>query len=328
MCACTGTAILESLHLSALTSEETFGLVKFFSIIGGSILILMLVGYVVLRSRRERQRTKREKRLLFPETSRPGALKDLSALEAGMVMNVDVARLLTMYLLDLAAYGDIRIISHVDLKFEATAKGDIPEFRELFLAAIREDGSLDTDKALIPLDYVYKSLKQRLRTCSVKETADYYYEKVDSHWRKIEDEDPAEEKLDTLMECFPWLILHDNFDDLLEEKFKYSGYWPKVEPIGNMLRVIDRRLIKQEDLFRHFMHHRDGLLSAPFYKNDIMSWARWLVETHGTPPDTQAIEDLYQRPAAEEGAKKYHQKMHELALEAKELLEKTEQGDE
>jgi len=307
--------------------EEVWGLIKFFSIIGGSILILLIAGFL-LRRKFVRQKTTREEQLLFLNTRGQGILKNLTAIEAGIVMNIDLPRLLTMYILDLASYGDIRILSHVKLKFEVRARDEIPAFRKLFLAAVNEDASLDVDKALDPLDHVYRNLKKQLRDYNIQETAEYYYTRVDSLWNEIETEKTAEERLDTFHDWFSWLMLHDNYENLLEDKFRYSGIWLKVEPVGDMYRVITRRLLKYEDLLRHLARYPDGLLSAPFYRNDIVNWTRELIEIHRAPPKIGEIEALYHSPKAQYGALEYYTKKYNLAQEARQLLDKIEGKDQ
>ena len=123
-------------------------------------------------------------------------------------------------------------------------------------------------------------------------------------------------------------MLHDNYENLLEDKFRYSGFWLKVEPIGDMLRVITRRLLKFEDLLRHLAMHPDGILSASFYRNHIINWTKELIRIHGEPPNIGEIEALYRSPKAQYGALEYYTKKHNLAQEAKQLLEKIEGGKE
>ena len=319
--------MLLALSLSYLTAEEMAGLLIFFSIIFGSIGIVIFVGYLLYRRVAVREKTRRQAILLFPDSVSSQILTGLTPVEAGIIMNVDLSQLLTMYLLDLASFGDIRIISHVDLKFAVLAQGEVPAFRKLFFDAIKDDGTIDVDKAIRPLDYVYNDLKKKIRDYDLKATAEYYYSKVDRLWQELKEDDPGEEKLEELEELFSWLFLHDNVDGLLEDKFKYSGFWPKIAPLGNMQRVISQKLIKNQDLLKHLARYPDGLLSAPYYKNEIITWAKGIIRHYDTVPSIGEIEASYRSRKASYGAMKYYTKMNKLAQEAKNLLEVVENTD-
>jgi hypothetical protein len=209
----------------------------------------------------------------FPEAGGQGPMTELAPVETGIVMSVDISRLLALYLLDLASYNDLKILELAPLKVQVLAQGDIPQFRQRFLAAVNEDGSLDPDKMLLALDFLYDDLKGHIRNYCVKETVVCYLKKVDDLWERIQKERTTSAKLQSLEEHFPWLLMHEDSAEQLEQSFRTSPHWPTVQPIVRKLRLIKDRIVTNEVLLEHAANHPGGIFSNKSYRDSIVHWA-------------------------------------------------------
>lgn len=210
----------------------------------------------------------------FPESGAEGVLGGLSSVEAGIVLSVDPSRLLAMYLLDLATCRDVKILDDVPLRIEVTAQGSIPEFRKRFLGCVRDDGSLDPEKMLLALDFLYTDLKKRILDYGTKETVGHYLRKVDALWDRIQKERTSSAKLQSLQDEFPWLLLHEDAPEQLEQMFRNSPRWHQVQPIVRLMRIVKGNIVTNEQLLEHAAEHPDGFFSNKSHRDGITGWAR------------------------------------------------------
>jgi hypothetical protein len=248
-----------------------------FLVILGIIFVVFAAIAVIMHSRRLRAALWFKSP--FPESGGKRSLSGLSPVEAGIVMSVDIPRLLAMYLLDLVACGDVGIVSNVPLKVEILNRSGDPEFRQRFLDAVREDGTLDADRMLSALDWLYNSVGQRIRNHRVRETVMHYLDRVDDLWETMEGHLPVTAKLETLRRAFPWLLLHENAADRLEYEFSNTTKRDNVQPIVKMLRLVKDDIVTDLDLLKHAASHPAGVFSNPKYREDAADWARSRVES-------------------------------------------------
>ncbi len=210
----------------------------------------------------------------FPERGGVGALGDLSAVEAGIVMSVDIPCLLAMYLLDLATCSDVRIIDQMPPKVEVLTREGISDFHRRFLDAVKEDGSLDAERMMLALDWCYSELDRSMKGHGVRDTVIHYLDKVDRLWDELESKLVPEDRLDILEAGLPWLLLHEEAADRLESTFIDSAKWQIVKPLVKKMRLASQRIISEEELLRHAAYHPDGIFSNERYLEGILDWAR------------------------------------------------------
>jgi len=256
----------------------------------------------------------------FPEAGGTGPLENLTVMEAGIVMSVDISRLLTMYLLDLVSFKDIGIVTDKPLKVEVLAEGDVPDFRGRFLKVVNPDGSLDPEKMMLALDYAYHELSKKILPFSVKETVIYYLNKVDGLWDSIQEERKTSSKLRTLEEQFPWLLLHEDAAEQLEQSFGTSARWPDVKPIVKLFRIIKSSILKDEELLRHAADHPEGIFSNKTYRQGILDWAIKTMRHLSYGETSVPVINLYSN--SEEKNKKLNEQFEKTRKERTEKIER------
>jgi len=253
----------------------------------------------------------------FRERGGIGPLTDLSAVEAGIVMSVDIPRLLAMYLLDLAACGDARIIDQMPPRVQILTREGISDFHRRFINAVKKDGSLDAQQMMLALDWCYGNLDRRMENHNVTDTVMHCLERVDSLWEELEGKFVANDRLEALEDELPWLLLHEEAADRLEKTFIDTTKWPLVKPLVRRMRLASQRIISEGELLKHAAYHPGGIFSNEKYLEDILSWARYRISDRMIAPGWYVD---YFRKGASEG----HERERERIEEIQKLLEMIE----
>lgn len=267
------------------TAEDILGVVILLALIVGAFFFAVILS-LVFRSRAMRRALWFKSP--FPESGCTGPMTGLSPVEAGIVISVDVSRLLTLYLLGLVTYEDIKLLDLTPLKIKVLAEGEMPEFRKKFLEAVKENGTLDSGKILLALDLLYNKIEKRVANYGVKDTVNHYLEKVDGIWQQMEKEQASAGKLETLQKQFSWLLLHEDGPRRLEKMFENTKQSSMAQSIAKMLRVVRNRIVADEELLRHAAHHPDGVFSNSKYREEVMSWARYYLSSRAVLPQWHA----------------------------------------
>lgn len=155
-----------------------------------------------------------------------GANRSLTAVEAGLVLGLKPVRVLTMML-----YGLLlkRMISVTDtepllkLKKLETPQGGTapsPRYYEIdFLAAVKQDGTLDEGSLARTYQGLVNTVNQKLRGYSRQDTMNYYKSIVDKAWTQVTQAGTAELMGDALDKNLDWLLADDKFDDRFKTAF-------------------------------------------------------------------------------------------------------------
>jgi hypothetical protein len=208
------TAPAFQLDLSAFCGSPVFWIVLF----GGGWAFLAFVGR--LRSRR------RKMQYLPPSLAveGTGVKRGLTAVEAAILLEAPLDRVMTMILFGLVKKGIITVESEKPLKLQVT--DPLPEsvklwyYERRFLAAISDKGTL-AEGALrdMAIDLI-GDVNKKLSGFSRSETKAYYKDIAARAWQQVEAADTPEVLGKRWGEGLEWTMLEDDWDDRTRRVFR------------------------------------------------------------------------------------------------------------
>jgi hypothetical protein len=178
-----------------------------------------------------------------------GAYRNLTAVEAGYVLEQPPVRVLTMILYGLLLKHMVQIVETepiLKLKKMPPQQGQpdpSPRYYEIdYLKAIKSDGTLDENNLAIAYITVANSTDEKLRGYSRGETKTYYKSVVDQAWSQVSKAGTPELQGDAIDKNLEWLLNDDKFNDRFTTAFPpgiiitpLPGWWwywggPRSQP--------------------------------------------------------------------------------------------------
>ncbi len=178
-----------------------------------------------------------------------GAFRNLTAVEAGYVLEQPPVRVLTMILYGLLLKHIVQIVDTepiLKLKKISPQPGQpdpSPRYYEIdYLNAIKPDGTLDENNLAKTYITVANSTDEKLRGYSRDETKTYYKSIVDQAWGQVSKAGTPELKGDAIDKNLDWLLNDDKFNDRFTTAFPpgiiitpLPGWWwywggPRTQP--------------------------------------------------------------------------------------------------
>jgi hypothetical protein len=209
-------------------SDSTFSLVcpwifcaGFFGFIG-----LVLFGSINADKKRRLQ-------YLPPKISLEGngIKRGLTAVEAGILMEQPLDKILSMILFSTIKKGAAQVVSKDPLKIEkiAAAGLDLREYEVSFLDAMTSPDKAAVTKGLqkMMVDLV-NSISEKMRGFSRRETIAYYQDIMKKAWEQVEAAGTPEVQMQRFDEAMDWTMLDKNFADRSLQRF---GRGPVFVPI-------------------------------------------------------------------------------------------------
>jgi len=224
----------------------------------------------------------------FPERGGLFPLKGLAPFEAGIVMSVDIRRILAMYLMDLAISGLIDIEDPNIPSFAILDEETLTSVQKNVLSSFSGEEPGKRKKLLDMMDEKYNDLEKKIRSCNVGKTVSHYLEKVDSLWESLENATSISLQISIVEKEFPWLMLHEDAPDRLENMFSNTTSRVKIQPVVRIMRLLKQNVISNMELLKHASENNSGIFENRRYLDDIVKWAR--EETSTTPDD---FDDYY-----------------------------------
>ncbi len=207
------------------------------------VLIGALIVGVIVFSRRAQVR----KRLAYlpPEMKVEGVgiKRGLTAVEAAIVLETPLNKVLTMILFGLLKKGALSVIRDDPLrlqKSEPQPEGLRP-YEQDFLAAIDAEGVLQEKKLQGMMIDLVKEVNNKMKGFSRKETAAYYRDIIRRAWEQVEGAQTPEVRSRLFDEGLEWTLLDDDFERRTERTFRegpvyvptwWGHYRPWVLPAG------------------------------------------------------------------------------------------------
>jgi hypothetical protein len=171
-----------------------------------------------------------------------GIKRGLTAVEAAIVLETPLNRVLTMILFGLLKKGAVTVLDDDPLKIEINepVPEDLHPYETRFLEARKDDGTLSESKLGAMMVKVVKAVNSKMKGFSRKETAAYYRDIVQRAWRQVETADTPEVRGERFDKQLEWTMLDDEFEERMGRTFTrpilvptWWGYyrpWARVRP--------------------------------------------------------------------------------------------------
>lgn len=199
--------------------------------IGGVVLFIY---WIITADRR------RKMQYLPPKISIEGhgIKRGLTAVEAAILMEQPIEKVMTMTLFGVLKKEAAQVVKRDPLEIKSSEP--LPEklfpYEKDFLVAFRETAGAARKKALqkMMIDLV-KSVGEKMKGFSRKETIAYYQDIMKRAWAQVEAADTPEVKSAKFDEVMEWTMLDKDYDDHTREVFQHGPvyvpvWWPRYDP--------------------------------------------------------------------------------------------------
>ena len=203
-------------------------LLGFFQLINGCSCNFMfwafLIGIVVLNVVRA---NRRKLKYLPPKLGIEGVgvKRGLTAVEAAVLEELPLSKLLTMILFGLVKKGVVRVASRDPLHLEvvtATLSAQLDKlnpYEKGFTNALGKDGKIVEKELRETLVDLIKSVNDKMRGFSRKETVAYYKTIASLAWDQVSKAETPQVRTETLSENLEWLLMEKESDKRMQETF-------------------------------------------------------------------------------------------------------------
>jgi hypothetical protein len=202
---------------------------------GGIVLFFIFIGWISATSAR-----KRKLQYLPPKISIEGhgIKRGLTAIEAAILLEQPLDKVMTMILFAVIKKGAAQVISRdpLELSISDPQPTDLRPYEQQFLAAFGEKNKNNRRNLLqsMTIDLV-KSIQQKMKGFSRRETLAYYKDIMNKAWAQVEAADTPEVKSETYDKVMEWTMLDKDYDRRTREVFR-SGpvfvpiWWGHYDP--------------------------------------------------------------------------------------------------
>jgi hypothetical protein len=166
-----------------------------------------------------------------------GIKRGLTAIEAAILMEQPMDKIMTMVLFSVVKKGAATAITREPLKVEIAdpLPKDLRAYEKDFLKAFGLKRNASRRKSLQTLMIMLvKSVTKKMKGFSYKETVAYYKKIIDRAWGHVEAENTPEVKMQNLDESMDWTMLDDEYEERSRRTF--SGpvfvpiWWGRYDP--------------------------------------------------------------------------------------------------
>ncbi len=193
------------------------------------IFALMFIGIPILGVI---QGQRRKLQYLPPKISIEGhgIKRGLTAVEAAILLEQPLDKVLTMTLFGVIKKAAATVLSRDPLNIEVASPvpEGLREYEKDFLAAFKQSGLREQRKALQDMVIaLVKSVAEKMKGFSRKETQDYYKAITEKAWAQVEAAQTPEVKGQQLDENIEWTMLDKDYDDRSRRAFSGPIYAPR-----------------------------------------------------------------------------------------------------
>lgn len=205
---------LGSIFNGALCSSP----ICWFALFGGGWALVAILG--------NRSKKRRRMQYLPPELAveGTGVKRGLTAVEAAILLEAPLNKVVAMILFGLVKKGIITVESEKPLKL--TAADPLPKeiklwyYERRFLSAIKENGTLDEKVLQEMVVDLIGDVNKKLAGFSRKETKTYYKDIAARAWKQVEAADTPEVLGERWGDGMEWTMLEDDWDDRTRRVFQ------------------------------------------------------------------------------------------------------------
>ena len=166
-----------------------------------------------------------------------GIKRGLTAVEAGILMEQPLDKVMTMILFGVVKKNAATVITKDPLKLQVTtpAPADMHDYETDFLAAFADDNLANRRKALQEMTVkLVNSVSDKMKGFSRKESIAYYQDIMERAWQQIEAAGTPEVKSQMYDESLEWTMLDKNYDDRTRRVFTgpifLPIWWGRYDP--------------------------------------------------------------------------------------------------
>ncbi len=213
-------------------------------ILGVLICILPIIGIIIsivnktIKGTKTQPRTTRSYLPPQIKSDGEGIKRGLTAVEAAILLEVDLERVISMILYGLSKKGVIEVTSQDPLAVDVVdpLPDTLYDYEKDFITAMQQTSL--TEKKLKMRDTMHRlilSVAKKVEGFSVKETREYYQNICDKAWTQVEAAETPELKSKLLGDNFGWAMLQDDPEKKIEETFSSYDlfpptWWWRVDP--------------------------------------------------------------------------------------------------
>ena len=159
-----------------------------------------------------------------------GIKRGLTAVEAAILLEQPMDKILTMILFSTIKKGAVRVVSRDPLEIErlTPTPEDLRGYEKEFLDAMSESGNAKKKRALqTAMINLVNRVSKAMKGFSRRETKIYYEKIIEAAWQQVEEADTPEVRSETYDKVMEWTMLDNDYDDRTRRTFQnYPVFLP------------------------------------------------------------------------------------------------------
>jgi hypothetical protein len=165
-----------------------------------------------------------------------GIKRGLTAVEAAVLMEQPLDKVLTMILFGVLKKGGAQVVRRdpLELSFPKETPASLYSYETDFILVFMEKDTFRRDLLSQILVSLVKLVSEKMRGFSRKETMAYYRSIMEDAWKQVEASDTPEVKSENLENNLEWMMLDKNYDDRSRRAFQGPIYlptwWDRYDP--------------------------------------------------------------------------------------------------
>ena len=202
---------------------------------GGFLGLFVLVIYLSIKNAK-----KRKLKYLPPKIAIEGhgIKRGLTAVEAAILMEQPMDKILTMILFSVLRKGCATVTAREPLAITVEAKlpNDLREYEIAFLNAFKTEKPAERRTILQDMMVaLVKTVSEKMKGFSRKETVTYYEKIINKAWAQVEEAQTPEVKAEKYSEAVDWTMLDRDYDQRTRRTFGSGpvfmpGWWYRADP--------------------------------------------------------------------------------------------------
>lgn len=205
------------------------------------IPVILIIAAVKKIIKSGSETTKKNSKNYFPpqvKTDGEGIKRGLTAVEAAVLLEIDLDRVISMILYGLAKKNvlEVKSMDPLDVEIVDPLPEELNEYELNFIDALKESNkSRQTSKMRDAMHRLILSVSKKVEGFSLAETKEYYKSICEKAWSQVEAAETPELKSELLGENFGWAMLEDDpekkvTDTFTDEVFYPPSWWWRVSP--------------------------------------------------------------------------------------------------
>lgn len=197
-------------------------------ILGPVLFIFFTARSIVKSFKQDKVRTGK----YFPpqiKTDGEGIKRGLTAVEAAIVLETDLERVISMILYGLAKKEVVKVNSMdpLDVEIVNPLPENLHDYEKDFIAALQETNEgKRKSKMRDSMHRLILATSKKVEGFNLQETRDYYKSICDKAWAQVEAADTPELKSQLLGDNFGWAMLQDEPEKRVESTFSGADFYP------------------------------------------------------------------------------------------------------